>query len=547
MNGPDAPRLPSYRYFRSALFGRRLFRGHFDCRLNDQSPTPRHSLTDCRQSMLKNPLLLTSFAITAAIAIWGIVDTASLTAVAAESVKTQFGSRAWFIMLTASFILLVCAGLAISPYGKIRLGDDGDEPEFSTISWLTMLFAAGMGVGLLYYGTAEPLSHYLLIKEPVGPREAAGMALFVTIFNWGLHAWAIYALTGLIIAYFSFRLGCPMLVSAPIVRVFGSTRLTRTVGWLANLLAIVAIAIGLGGSMAMGVFQIREGVDVLFGLQNGGLAVTLTIFAVLCLSFTLPLLVDLSAGMAVLSNTAMALAVGLLVFVLLFGPTHFIMGGVVQAIGDYISSVIPHGFRTFTFMDEKAATWFQSWTLNYMVWWLAWAPFVGVFIARISRGRTIREFLVGVILAPTAFSIFWFGVFGSIGFHAALNTDLPILETTRNNLSGVAFFVLQQFPVPTLTIFVVVVAAFLFIVTSVVSAAFVLGIFSMGGDLNPSVRLKLLWGAILGALGLVMILSDSVSAARSMIALGALPFVFVVLLLTVCLLKSLKLERRVQE
>jgi glycine betaine transporter len=493
--------------------------------------------------MLKNPLLVVSLAITSAIAAWGILDTASLTSAAASAVEVQFGSRAWFIMLTASFILLVCIGLAISSYGNIKLGADDDEPEFSTISWMTMLFAAGMGIGLLYYGTAEPLSHYLLIKGAEGPRKAASLSLFVTIFNWGLHAWAIYALTGLIIAYFSFRLRCPTLVSAPIIKVFGSTPLTRTVGWLSDLTAIVAISIGLGGSIAIGVFQIREGVDVLLGLQNGGLTVTLAILAALCLCYTPALMVNLSNGMAILSNTAMALAAALLIYVLLFGPTHFIMGGVVQLIGDYFSSVIPHGFRTFTFMDERAASWFESWTLNYMVWWLAWAPFVGVFIARISRGRTIREFLTGVILAPTVFSIFWFGVFGSMGFYAALNTDLPIVEFARSNLSGVAFFVLQQFPLPELTIFLVVVAAFLFIVTSVVSAAFVLGMFSTSGNLNPATNIKLMWGAILGALGLVMVLSDSIDAARSLIALGALPFVFVVLLLIVCLLKALKLER----
>ncbi|MEM7775917.1 MAG: BCCT family transporter [Pseudomonadota bacterium] len=490
-----------------------------------------------------NPLLLVALTVTAAIALWGILDTAGLAELARQAVKVQLTSRAWFIMLTASFILFICIVIAISPWGNIKLGADEDVPEFTTVSWMTMLFAAGMGVGLLYYGTAEPLSHYLLIREPEGPRRAAGLSLFVTVFNWGLHAWAIYALTGLVIAYFSFRLGCATLVSAPIVKVFGSTALTRTVGWLSDLLAIVAIAIGIGGSVAIGVFQIREGVDALFGLQNSGLAVTLTIFAALCLSFTLPLLVDLGRGMALLSNTAMGIALALLVFVLLFGPTHFIMGGVVQLIGDYFSGAVQHGFRTFTFMDEVGTNWFQSWTLNYIVWWLAWAPFVGVFIARISRGRTIREFLLGVILAPTLFSLFWFGIFGSIGFYAALNTDLPILDIARDNISGVAFFVLQQFPVPALTILLVVISAFLFVVTSVVSAAFVLGMFSTSGDLDPPVGVKVMWGGILGALGLVMILSDSISAARSLIALGALPFIFVVLLLAVCLLKALKLER----
>jgi glycine betaine transporter len=319
--------------------------------------------------------------------------------------------------------------------------------------------------------------------------------------------------------------------------------LTRSVGWLSDLLAIVAIAIGLGGSVAMGVFQIKEGVDALFGLQDTGMGLTLGIFVVLCFSYILPLTVDLSRGMAILSSTAMIVAGGLMIFVLLAGPTNFVMGGIVQAVGEYLGGVFTHGFRTFTFMDDRVGEWFQSWTLTYMVWWLAWAPFVGVFIARISKGRTIREFLCGVILVPTAFSILWFGVFGGVGFYGILRLDIPILDVVRDNVSGVTFFVLEQFPLPFLTIAAVVVAAFLFIVTSVVSAAFVLGMFSTGGDLNPSTRVKLGWGAILGALGLVMILSGSIDAVKSIIALGALPFVFIVLLLIVCLLKALKAER----
>ena len=496
--------------------------------------------------MLKNPLLPTALLITGAIAVWGIADTAGLAAFADTLVSIQFTSRDWFIMLTASAMLICCIALAVSRYGNIKLGADDDEPEFSTISWLTMLFAAGMGVGLLYWGTAEPLTHFLIISDYVIPSEAANAALFVTNFHWGLHAWSIYALTGLVIAYFSFRKGTPVLVGAPLIKVFGEGFVVRAVAWISNLLAIVAIAIGLGGSVAMGVFQVKEGVDALLGLQGSGLGLTLGIFAVLVVAYILPLTTDLSHGMALLSNAAMAIAGALMVFLLLFGPTNYLMGGILDAVGDYIAEVLPHGFRTFTFMDDRVGDWFQSWTLTYMVWWLAWAPFVGVFIARISRGRTIRAFLCGVILVPTGFSILWFGVFGGIGFFGVLRTDIPVLDIVRDNVSGVTFFVLEQFPLPAVTIAAVVVAAFLFIVTSVVSAAFVLGMFSTGGDLNPSTKVKLSWGAVLGALGLVMILSGSIDAVKSIIALGALPFVFIVLLLVVCLLKALKSERGAQ-
>ena len=491
--------------------------------------------------MKPNWLLIIALLCTGAIAVWGVMDAAGLAEVAAAIVAEQFGARGWFIMLNATFMLLISGYLMFSKYGNIKLGGEFDQPEFSTISWLSMLFAAGMGVGLLFYAAAEPLTHYRFFEDKEAQQSANG-ALFVTNFHWGLHAWAIYAMTGLVIAYFSFRKSLPTLVGASIPAVLGENKLTLSVAWLCNLLAIVAIAIGLAGSVALGVFQVQQGVNQLAGWEYSGMQTTLTIFVVLCVAFTLPLLVDLSKGMAVLSNIAMSIAVLLMIFVLVTGPTSYLMGSTFQSIGDYFGNVVQHGFRTFTFMDESINNWFSDWTLNYMVWWLAWAPFVGVFIARISRGRTIREYLIGVIFVPTMFSIVWFGIFGGVGFFGVLRTDLPLLEIVSTNIDAVTFFVLQQFPLTTLTTALVVVAAFLFVVTSVVSAAFVLAMFSTNGNLEPSVKVKLSWGAVLGALGLVMILSGSVSSVRSIIAVGALPFVFITLLLVVCLLKSLKQE-----
>jgi glycine betaine transporter len=231
-----------------------------------------------------------------------------------------------------------------------------------------------------------------------------------------------------------------------------------------------------------------------------------------------------------------------MIFVLLAGPTFFLMSGIVGSIGDYFYRVIPHGFKTYTFFDEDVTTWFHSWTLTFMVWWFAWAPFVGVFIARISKGRTIREYILGVMLVPTFFSIFWFGVFGSVGFFGVLRLDAPILDVLKSNINDTTFFVLRHLPLSQLTSFATILAAFLFVVTSVVSASFVLSMFATGGDLNPPTGTKLIWGVILGALGLVMILSNSIDAVKSIIGLAALPFIFIVLLIVVCLLKALKSE-----
>jgi len=492
--------------------------------------------------MFRNPLLLIALALTAGVAIWGIVDTRGLADFADQRVKIMFQSRGWFVMLTASILLLASLWLAFSRYGTIKLGRDDESPEFSTISWLTMMFAAGMGVGLLFYGSAEPISHFLFLEDYTNRERAESAALQLTYFHWGLHAWAIYGFTALVLAYFGFRRDTPQMVSAPVISVFGRSRWTRTLGWLFDLLSIYAISIGLAGSVAMGVFQVQDGIATLFNIEHPGLGLALAVFGILCLAYLVPLTVDLSKGMATLSNTAIFLAVALMVYVLLIGPTSFLMNNITEGIGEYAAAVIPHGFMTYAFYDEAVQSWFGGWTLNYMVWWLAWAPFVGVFIARISRGRTIREFLLGVLLVPTTFSIFWFGVFGGMGFFqgAAAKLDPTIVQT---NINKTSFLLLENLPLSNLTVAVTIVAAFLFIVTSVVSAAFVLSMFSTGGNPDPSVRIKLIWGVILGVLGLVMILSDSIDAVRQIIALSASPFVFIVLFLMMCLLKALKKEK----
>ena len=492
--------------------------------------------------MFKNPLLIVAFLITGAIAVWGIRDTKGLTEFASSIVNIFFETRGWFIMLSISTMLIVCIGLAFSRYGRIKLGRDDEEPEFSTISWLTMLFAAGMGVGLLYWGSAEPVSHFMLAKTFQNPGDAARTSLFVTNFHWGIHAWTIYTVVALVMAYFSFRKQIPILISAPLQFVFGKNDWTKTVGVISDLSAIVAIAIGLAGSIAMGVFQVQEGIEYLFKLKEAYPSLALGIFAVLFIAYMIPLMTDLSKGMALISNTNMLIASTLMVFVLLAGPTHYLMSAIIETFGQYATGFLSHGFRTFTFVESEGREWFKSWTLTYMVWWLAWAPFVGVFIARISRGRTIREFVLTVLAVPTLFSIMWFGVFGGIAFFEVLKDNAVILEVVRTDVNSTVFYVLDMLPLAKITAAASVIVAFLFIVTSVVSAGYVLGMFSTGGNLNPGTGVKLIWGVILGALGIVMILSNSIVAVRSITALGALPFVFIVLLLLVCLMKTLKKE-----
>ena len=302
--------------------------------------------------MKLNALLLVALSISCAIAVWGLVDAEGLGALAAAVVATQFDSRGWFIMLVASGLLFVAIILALSPYGSVKLGADDEEPEFATPAWIAMLFAAGMGVGLLFFGAAEPLTHFTVLKQHLGEAEAASLALFVTYLNWGVHAWAIYGVVGLVIAYFAFRRGRAILLSAPMTDVFGEERWARLLAWVFDLFAIIAIAVGLAGSLAMGVFQIQTGLAGVIGVADPA-SLTLPVFVAMCVAFLIPLRRDLGDGMSKLSNLAMLIAIALMVFLLVLGPTSYIMNAIVSGFGRYVFNVLPAGFSTAEFLTAR--------------------------------------------------------------------------------------------------------------------------------------------------------------------------------------------------
>ena len=488
-------------------------------------------------------LLICSLTVLIFVGLWGIYDIQGLVSWASMFVHQTFHSRGWFVMLAASGMLMTCLVLAFTRYGEIRLGRDDDRPEFSTPAWISMLFSAGMGVGLLFWAVAEPLTHYGFIAQKSPPHVAAQQAMLATNFHWGLHAWAIYGSTALTVAYFSFRRGTGMLVSAPLTSLFPGEPWARRTGWVADLMAIIAISIGVGGSMAMGVFQVADGVSILTGIEGGSL-LAWGVLAAMVAVYTPALMIDLGSGMAHLSKAAMLIALLLLGYIIIVGPTEYLLNTVVQSLGDYAAQVIPRGFHTFTFYGDEVHRWFGNWTLTYMVWWIAWGPFVGVFIARISKGRTIREFVIGVLFIPTLFSIFWFGAFGGIGLYETLNGEGELLAMTDTSVERLTYGVLERLPFPWWTRTATVLAAFLFIVTSVVSASFVLGSFSTGGNPTPPPQVRLLWGGLLALLSLAMILSGSVDSVKILISLGALPFVFISVLLVVCLIRALRQEGR---
>ena len=478
--------------------------------------------------------------ICALVALAGIVDPKGLASTASAILVTVFRSLDWFFMTVVTVMLVLSLWLAFSHYGRIKLGGPKDEPEFSYPSWLAMLFAAGMGVGLLFWGVAEPLMHFSGAPghEP-GTPPAARHAMAVTLFHWGLHAWAVYCVGGLVMAYFGFRKGTPYLPGAPL-RSALSGRWVSPVAWLADLFAVIAVALGVAGSIGLGVFQLQSGLHVLAGTDLQSTMMSIGILAVLVVCYMGPLVTDLDKGVKWLSNGNMIIALLVMLFILFAGPTAFLLRTFVTALGDYVTGVVGLSFQLYPFTD--VGPWLQNWTLTYWFWWIAWAPFVGVFIARISRGRTIREFVTGVLFVPSLFSVLWFSVFGGTGLYEELHGQGGMVKLVREDVSTALFSLFDRLPFSNLLNGTALALSFIFLVTSVVSAAFVLGMFTSRGSLNPSVGQKLAWGAVLGGLGAALTLSGNVEAVRTVAFIGAIPFTLIILLQIAALLRALFAE-----
>lgn len=471
------------------------------------------------------------------IAAWGIVDPGSLAGAGSGLTARVFHSLDWFFLTSVTGFMLLCVWLGFGRYGALRLGGNEAEPEFSTASWLAMLFSAGIGSGLLFWGVAEPVTHYA--HPPIGLGEtadAARHAMLLTNFHWGLHAWAVYCVAALVLGYFGFRRGTPYLAGAPI-RAGHKGRWVEPVARLADLIAVVAVAFGVAGALVFGTLQVQAGLNVTSGVPIGSNAVALTIMAVLTVAYLLSATTSLDKGIKWLSNINIALALGLMIFLLVAGPTSYLLRGFVNAIGDYASSL--PGLTLHLYPYDGVGGWLESWTLTYFVWWIAWAPFVGIFIARISYGRTIRQFVVGVLVTPTVLTILWFAVFGGTALHEQTQGGGDMVRMVDENITVALFTLLQGLPIPQILSGVAVVLIFIFLVTSADSATFVLGMLTSQGSLNPPTRRKLAWGVVLAGISAGLLLSGSLAAIKALAIAGAIPFTFILILQIGALLRAL--------
>jgi len=470
-------------------------------------------------------------------ATWGMLAPSDLAETAATITHTIFASLDWFFMGSVTAFLLLTLWLGLGRYGRLRLGGPDEKPEFTTASWLSMLFSAGMGVGILFWGVAEPMTHY--VAPPVGSAEtahAARRAMVLTNLHWGLHAWSVYCVGALVLGYFAFRRGGKWLAGAPLRLVFRGSWV-NPVANLADGIAVIAIAFGVAGSLVMGAMQLQTGLNVTLGWSADSAGVGFGILAVLTVAYMLSAATSLDKGIQLLSNANVALALLLLVFVLLAGPTGFLLRSAATALGDYLSALPALSLSLYPYRDTGG--WLEAWTLTYFIWWIAWAPFVGIFIARISRGRTIREFVLGVTLTPTLLSILWFAVFGGTGLHAEMTDSPGFASVVAEDVTLALFTLYETLPGSTVLTGVSLVLIFVFLVTSADSATFVLGMLSSAGSLDPPRTQKLGWGVGLALMAGGLLLARSIDAVRAVVVLGAIPFTFILVLQVVALLRVL--------
>lgn len=455
--------------------------------------------------------------------------------------QNLFNNASWFYILAVAIILLSVTYLGLSRYGQIKLGPDHAQPNFSYVSWFAMLFSAGMGIGLMFFGVAEPVMHYL--NPPVGDAqtvEAAKEAMRLTFFHWGLHAWAIYAIVALILAFFSYRHGLPLTLRSALYPIIGD-RIYGPIGHAVDIFAVVGTVFGVATSLGFGVLQVNAGLNHLFGWP-----VNETVQVLLIVTFTglatLSVVSGLDKGIRILSELNLGLAFLLLVLIVVLGPTVLLLKSFVENTGGYLSEIVTKTFNLYAY-EPKSSNWLGGWTLLYWGWWLSWSPFVGMFIARISRGRTIREFVTGVLFVPAGFTLLWMTFFGNTAIDLIKNQGATRLaETVQSDVSLALFEFLTYFPFSTVLSFFAMLMVVVFFVTSADSGAMVVDTLASGGDSDTPVWQRIFWAGLMGVVAITMLLAGGLKALQTLTIASALPFAMVLLVSIYGLFKALRVD-----
>jgi len=475
-----------------------------------------------------NPVFTISLVIVVIIVGIGALMPESYGAAMSSAFNFIVGNLGWFYVLTMSSFVVFSLAMLFSKYGKIKLGDPDDEPEYSLLSWFGMLFSAGMGVGLIFFGVAEPLFHF---SAPLGGIEpgsvaAADFAFKKSFLHWGLHPWAAYAVLALALAYMQFRRKKSGLISSIFIPLIGEERVKGPIGKTIDILAIFATVVGVASSLGMATMQINGGLNGLIGLpMNQG--IQLAIIAIITFLFVLTAVMGIEKGIKLVSDMNITLCAVLMVVAFLVGPSVEILNNLSNSVGLYLGGVIADSFAIGN------DPWYGWWTIFYWAWWIAWAPFVGTFIARISKGRTIRQFIGGVLIAPTIASFFWFSIFGTVG--------MKVLDKIGEFATETAFFqVFEFYPLGSILSGIAVLLLTTFFITSANSATFVLSMFSEHGNLDPGTPKKIIWGILMAGLAAGLLIAGGLDALQTGSIVAAFPFAFVMIFAMVSLVKALK-------
>lgn len=462
-------------------------------------------------------------------------------AAAASAIQTFIVSRfGWVYILVVGAFPAVALYLMFSRYGSIRLGKDEDRPKYGTFAWLSMLYGAGLGIGLVFYGVAEPIMHYA--TPPRGDAltpAAAEQSMLFTMFHWGVHPWALYIVMGLALAYGSFRHNRPLTVSSTLYPLIGE-RANGPIGKAVNILAVFGTLFGLATSLGLGVKQIAAGLNFVSGVGDS-LGLQIGLIALITAMATVSVVAGLDKGIKILSLANAVFALALLVFVIVAGPTLAIFDALPQNLGDYIQQLIG---TTFFSEAYKGGNWQAGWTLFYWGWWVSWSPFAGMFIARISRGRTIREFVAGTMLVPTAITLIWFTGFGNTALTFQETGVVDMVSAVQENVSTSLFVLLQNLPFTMISSVLALIVITLFFVTSSDSASFVIDIITSGGDENPPVAQRVFWAVSEGVVAAVLLLVGGLGALQTASLLTGLPFTIVLIFIASALVKSLRENER---
>lgn len=494
----------------------------------------------------KNPgsVFFISIICVALFVLWGALGSESLDRVTNQALAAIIEHFGWFYMIVTFFFIAFVIFLAISPYGRMRLGRPDDRPEYSYYTWIGMLFSAGIGVGFVFWGVAEPVLYYMDPPQGIQAEtvDAANAGLRYAVYHWALHPWAIFALVGLALAYVQYRKNQPALISSAFYPLLGA----RNNGWLGrgiDIFAVIATSIGVATTFGLSALQITGGLSYLTNIPNTVITNLIIIAIVTCL-FMLSAASGLNKGIKILSVINLTTAGILLVFMIVFGNTRFIAESFVHTLGAYVSQVIPMSLTMYPFQGSE---WLGIYTIFFWAWHISWAPFMGLFIARISRGRTIREFMTGVLIVPSLLAVIWFTAFGGTALELLMTTDSNIAEIVMNNVELALFVTLDQLPLQIIMSSLAVLLIFIFFITSADSASYILGAMTSRGSLDPKMWVKIVWGLLIAGTASVLLLTGGLEGLQKASIIAALPFAVIMLFMAISLVMMLRKDYQLDQ